>query len=89
MVHNTTVIKISQNDIGRSYCTAQAVRYALISLHLMFNLTHTKASNRGEHAVYVVDKDSDYWGRKIIRFKNIFQVYPMVMIPRYVSKNDR
>ena len=27
-----------------------------------------------------VDKDSDYWGMKIIRFKNLFRVSPMGMV---------
>ena len=38
---------------------------------------------------YDVDKDSGYWGMKMILFKNIFRVSPMEMIPVAASKNER
>ena len=64
-----------------SDCIAQAVHCALLSLHHMCNLTHTKAIERRNREKSDIDKDSDYRGMKIIRFKNIFWVSPMGMIP--------
>ena len=55
----------------------------------MCNLTHTKGSEKRKRVGSDVDKDSDYRGMKIIRFKNIFRVSPMGMIPGAVSNDSR
>ena len=75
--------------MGRWYSTAHAMECALISIHCMWNLTHTKASERRKHVVYYVNKDSDYWGMKMIWFNNIFRMFPMVMIPGYLLNYSR
>ena len=75
--------------MGRRGCVLQSLDFALLSIHHMWNFTHTEASKIRKCAVSGVDKNSDYWDMNIIQFKNILWVYPMGMIPESVSNNDR
>ena len=59
MVHDASVLKISQKYMGMRDCTAQTVHCELLSLHCMCSLTHTETSERINCAEYGVDKYSD------------------------------
>ena len=69
VVCGTSVLKTPQNNMGKPYFTAQDKHCALFSIHCMCNSTHTKSRGRIKCVGSDVDKDTDYWGIKIIWFK--------------------
>ena len=81
MVFHANILKTPRKYIQICDCTAQAVQCGLFSPRYIFNYTQTAASEIINYMEYDIEKDSNHQGMKIIRFKNIFWVSQIVIVP--------